>query len=380
VSTSREGHEPGAPDSWGIQCGHAQCPGRETRNIEKMKTLTFVIPTHNRPQFLRRLFRYASEVGIESQILVLDSSNPGLLRENKDSVARYQDSLRIRHLPINETLMRKMQIGVRECQTPYVAFWADDDFQIPEGVARCVQFLEDNKEHQSCTASFASASTLGRELQLSIATHPERNEEEAVDRITLWAEDFYSTFYSVFRTPMLVRSLDLAADITAYEKCRIIPEILMGQLALLYGRQGSIADVSILYQVHAANESRILRPVHNDEVFQDEYARYRAGLGREIQAVLNMPSNESSRLVDATFRLVYRWTGGRLWIYRKLVENLRRSLKRMFPNLMKTRRSGAQFTKAKVDVSDPRMEKASIRVALQLVQAFPDGMQADEGA
>lgn len=273
--------------------------------------------------------------------------------------------------------MNKLRIGLSQCRTPYVAFWADDDFQIPEGIERALCFLEANKEHQSCTAAFASVSTLKKESNLIIAFHPAREEQDAALRITRWAEDFYSTFYSVFRTPTLSRCLDLAATISSYESCRIIPEILLGQLALLYGRQGSIPDVSILYQVHATNDSRIIRPVHDDNAFADEYARYRDGLGLEFQKVLHLPPDQSRQLVDTTFRLVYRWTGGRFWIYKKLVENLRRTFKRAFPGLARPRRSGQPLTKAEVRQDDPKLDHQSIRVAIQLVTAFPTGMPLD---
>ena len=56
--------------------------------------LTLVIPTHNRPAFLRRLFYFLEQVRDGSQIQIVDSSAPECRTQNEAIVRAASSSLK----------------------------------------------------------------------------------------------------------------------------------------------------------------------------------------------------------------------------------------------------------------------------------------------
>lgn len=110
-----------------------------------LASLTLVLITHNRPAFLRRALRYYSAFGCK--VLVLDSSV-----ESAAHMALDYPSVDYRHLPeyAYSGLYHKMRYGVLQVTTPFMAFAADDDFMVLEGVQQAVGFLHDHADYSMC--------------------------------------------------------------------------------------------------------------------------------------------------------------------------------------------------------------------------------------
>jgi len=221
-----------------------------------------------------------------------------------------------------------------------------------------------------------------------LETFPSRGESSTSERILRWSENFYSSFYAVYRTPVLMEMLRVGVVASCYERCRIIPEILMGQMALLLGRQRMIEGVSIVYQMHAGNDSRLTPCVKDHTAFPIDYTHYRSEMAALVSQSAGLSLSEADWLVDRSFRNVYRWTGGRWWIFKKIIENVRRPWRRLLLRL-DAKRSAPRFTcisKQRLQVSDVRLESGDVAIALAAIARHPDGVslsatcrQPDEG-
>ncbi len=102
--------------------------------------VTIIIPTYNRHRQLERILDYYS--GYKFQILVADSTNSAFPKAAKYKRVKYF------HYP-KVGYSDKLPLIYQKVKTDYVLFCADDDFVVPEGIKKCVKFLEKNSDYTS---------------------------------------------------------------------------------------------------------------------------------------------------------------------------------------------------------------------------------------
>lgn len=364
----------------GPSCGrHTEpLPGRNAFlpvNREPAAQLTLIVPTFRRARFLDRLLDYAQAARFPFPILVADSSEGEDFRRNAARIGACDAPLKVEHLRFASGLMEKMFRSVEKVTSPYCALWADDDFQVPEGLLACLRFLDENPDDSSCMGQFIAVRRHEQATDVFLETYPSREEPSAAERILRWSENFYSSFYAVYRTPVLREMLRASMKASCYERCRIIPEILMGQTALLLGRQRMLAIPSIVYQMHDGNDSRVTPCVRDDASFPEDYRRYRREMAPIVAAGACLSLAEADRLVDRSFRNIHRWTGGRWWLFKKLLENIRRPWRRLRLRL-DAKRAGPRIThvsKQRIAATDDRVKSGSMAIALAAVARHPNG-------
>jgi glycosyltransferase domain-containing protein len=340
--------------------------------------LTILVPTRNRPAFLARLLRFIGTLQIRHPVVIMDSSDPKNAELNAGNVERVRlnQGVDVRIHPTTQGLLEKMASALALVSTPYACFWADDDFQLPEGLEACIRELEARPSIGCC---------LGRMLAVRIGPDsfeghelacPAREETAADLRLWLWSRNFYSTFYAVYRTPQLRRSLEITVAASVYEHCRMIPEILLGQLSLVLGAQGAVDVTSIVYQMHPANDSRITPRVVDHKRFPQEYARYRAAITPIVSATSGLTEAEAGRLVDRSYRNIHYWTGGRWWLLKKVADNLRRPWLRLQLCLDRYRKVPwfPKVPKRKLTDLELSRQSGSAALALELIRRFPHGI------
>jgi glycosyltransferase domain-containing protein len=339
-----------------------------------IRRLTMVVPTYNRPQFLLRLLTYASETSLPSRIVVMDSSDPGDQAKNEAMAGCFRGRLDLKYRHVRTSLLEKLWLGVDMAESEYVCFWADDDLQVAAGLESCVEFLEVNPDYASCTAGFLSIRTRRQPELISITTHPIRNEPDPTVRLANWSKSSYSTFYSVYRRQVLSKCLTVTKTSSSYESCRIIPEIQLGQLSVLLGLQGSTSAVSIVYQMHPANDSRTIPAVKNHSTFEADYNRYRAGMVQLLGTEFGVVEANAAQVIDQSFSKVYRWTGGRGWLLKKLRENIRRIWNRSAAKLFEHGKATDVPMTRRIELDDPVMTDSGVRCAIDWIRKYPAGI------
>src|SRR3989344_3338625 len=109
-----------------------------------MTTLTIIIPTYNRPGYLKRVLDYYQSAGCPYDIIVADSSRPEIKRQNQTAVENHRQ-LNIRYLDSFSPDLNpwyKHPRVIPTVTTKYLTFCADDDFTLLAGVTQSLDFLE----------------------------------------------------------------------------------------------------------------------------------------------------------------------------------------------------------------------------------------------
>jgi glycosyltransferase domain-containing protein len=339
--------------------------------------LTVVIPTYNRSRFLARLLAYARGVAFPFPMVIADSSSGEERLRNEEQVAALRGILSIQYRHFETGFVEKLWSAVEGVTTPYCCFWADDDFQIPAGIAACMAFLEANTDYESSMGQFLGVGGSRGGTHAALETYPSRDEVLASDRILRWSENFYSGFYAVHRTPALQKMVRVTAEASCYERSRIIPEILIGQMALLLGPQRMIPGISIVYQMHPGNDSRVTPGVRDNRAFPADYQRYLSVVAPMVAAHAKIPLDEARGLVDRSFRNIYCWKGGPAWLFKKMGGNVVKRARRIH-RWWDSRRAQprlSHFTVDPVPSGDPILQTDGVAAAMDWITRHPNGIQ-----
>jgi glycosyltransferase domain-containing protein len=115
-----------------------------------LENLTIVIPTLNRSQFLTRALKYYTDIGYDGSIIIEDSSNDWYEKSQCEKVVKDSGlNIEYYHFPLKKIAHDavKTHLLLDKIKTPYVTLAGDDDFQIPNGLVKCVEFLENHPDY-----------------------------------------------------------------------------------------------------------------------------------------------------------------------------------------------------------------------------------------
>lgn len=200
--------------------------------------VTIILPTHNRPQLLKRALHYYKGCGLP--LLVVDSSSVAA------DLSAYGDmDLRYVHCP-GSCYEKKLIQPLAGISTPYAAFTADDSFTLPGAVAACARFLEENPDHAAAYGRFISVAA--RPAGLVVDSCYDANTEGVLadtpgERLLQLFSRYVPPFYAVVRAD--VWRSTLAAP---FERLRFYAnlELLQAAVTAIYGK---IAALPMLYSV-----------------------------------------------------------------------------------------------------------------------------------
>jgi glycosyltransferase domain-containing protein len=177
--------------------------------------ICLIVPTHNRPHFMRRLLSYYQAAKAGLRIIVIDSSEPLRAAQNKELVseANWPSGLQLEYHHTNERfppefppiVHEKVQWALEIAATAYVALCADDDFLVPSALEKFVNFLDQNPDY--CCAKgriFDFIAPKKGVFRLLPALHwrPVKS-EDACERVWLASRYYQQSFYGLFRLETL---------------------------------------------------------------------------------------------------------------------------------------------------------------------------------
>ena len=334
--------------------------------------LTYLIPTHNRPEFLQRLLRYMATVGCRSQIRIADSSHPQMAAINLATFQQFRSMLRLTIQHYDLGVIQKCNAAVAQVSTAYAAFVADDDFQFPQIVDNCTQFLQRNSDFGTCLGRTAIIRTGSPTVRL--LDHRPIDAECPLRRyFEMSLQGNYSTFYGVHRTSFLRQRFQWVADNTDYQRCRILPEIMLAQLCAIQGKIGTISETSLLKLSHEKNETVVTPRVQNPSQATAEYERYREAIRSFVaQTHPEVGGSWKQRLVDRNFRLMYPAPlGGGL----VLINRLRREARKLKRHATRSWNFGVGYLSEQKGYHLPTKSFASVSrqqaLAVEMVHAAP---------
>jgi glycosyltransferase domain-containing protein len=115
-----------------------------------LNNLTIYIPTINRSSFLDRALKYYSLSNFDGTILIGDSSNKTEKDLNKKIIKDYQNlNIDYHHFNLEEDHHDAVKTYrlLDHIKTSYITFAGDDDFQVPNGLKKCIEFLENSPDY-----------------------------------------------------------------------------------------------------------------------------------------------------------------------------------------------------------------------------------------
>ncbi len=253
--------------------------------------LTIVIPTYNRPNYLKRHLKFLSLLENPHKILVLDGSSPDIQLINAKNMQVYPE---ITLLQFDSKLHQGLRFfeGIKKVTTPYLAFSADDDLLVPKGVSEALNYLKTHPEYScalglvTCLFKSPRRPHTGVAFEDHLGNPYQLNQEFFVQRIMhlqslTWAGAGKTgcppLYYSVKRTQ---DALDVYSHMKADLKYSSV-EMLSNSLFLSKGKACVVNELFLLRDYSA---EAIREPIRDEPLlyFTDENLEYIRGILKPI--------------------------------------------------------------------------------------------------
>jgi len=247
--------------------------------------LTIVLTLKGREDFTPRWLDYHNRVGLPWPVLIGD----GAPSDATAAMVARASALRTTYRRYDDrdllAFYRKLHDLVAAVDTRYVMLCDNDDFVLPDGVARSIRFLDDNPDYVSCTgavlgvyvtdASFADKDRVfgGERYGLRpIYDTPISTDTDAEARVTHLLHNYVPTWYAVHRRNALLK---VFADLVERRISDVgLMELFVATKLAALGRQKADASfASYLRQLNsslgAASSSGLLADVPSASVGDD---------------------------------------------------------------------------------------------------------------
>jgi glycosyltransferase domain-containing protein len=169
--------------------------------------VTIVIPTYNRPEYLKRSLHYWGLTDLK--VSVADGSAKKFDGTIPRNVSYHHDC--------RENASQRWFTALQKVSTPYVAICADDDFLSVSGIHTCVDFLNDHPDYASAQGHAIEFKVHGRKNVKTrifnvkmIGHHIDGN--TAAERLYQLFDEYIYQIYSLYRTPILQLAFEICKD------------------------------------------------------------------------------------------------------------------------------------------------------------------------
>ena len=340
--------------------------------------LTCVVPTHNRPHFLRRLLHFYTQFPPGFPFEIVDSSNPAAAAENISVVNGVRGGLQVNYRHFDLDAMEKCVEGLQSLSSPFTVLCADDDLLFPDAVWRCVEFLDNEPGYGSAIGRNADLSVVSPHWPCLVYQGYSIEDDRPFDRCIRLADYWFTNFYAVYRTESLRDTFQTAALNTDSRSTPHLTELLLSQLSVLRGRLKVLPLMYSLTEDHGKNNSRVTRTGVQPEA-ELLYQRFKRCFTEQLEQTGAVRA-DAERFIDDSYGF-YRdpnVVGRRR--RRSTVEQMRRLVRKttdLTLGTLWTNYSGRSAIKRLLRASDYAECGPILQTAIQLVRDFPHGIPAD---
>jgi len=217
-------------------------------------TVGIAIPTMNRSEFIIRQLKYYAKVGCPHTIYIVDSSAQEEFQKTANTISNLSDKINVKHhhFPPGPGHLEFLYSLVEE---NYLCFCGDDDYQIPDTLTKCAQFLDNNPDYESASGVSVTFRLKwnGRyepygELD-RLADYPRYSVEfeTAVERLKHFFDNYFTSLVSVSRTENIKKTFK---NTTGIKDLVIRDEILQCCSTLVAGKSKVIDSLGFIHQIH----------------------------------------------------------------------------------------------------------------------------------
>ncbi|MEK6259344.1 MAG: TIGR00180 family glycosyltransferase [Planctomycetota bacterium] len=222
-------------------------------------SLTCVVPTHNRPHFLRRLLHFYRQFPPGFPFLVMDSSHPAAAAENRAVIESVRESIDVDYQHSDKNVTDKCTQGLEQVRSPFVVFCADDDCLFSDTVWRCVEFLKNEPGYATVMGRTAQVNPRLPRWCCRVLKGYSIEHDHPFDRCQKLAENWFTNFYAVYRTTTMLDIFHITTANTNASLNYHLPEMLFSQLSVLRGRVKVLPQMYSLLEKHDSNAGAAMR-------------------------------------------------------------------------------------------------------------------------
>lgn len=281
-----------------------------------MRLLTLIIPTYNRPNFLKRILDYYSQNNINFDIIVADSSTQQNKEINRKVVQSFPN-LKILYLhKFSSKLVSHQKFAqmVNYIKTKYCVFCADDDFVVPDGINEAVVFLEENPDYSAAHGSYIHFYLHTNSMGVKkfwwnfIYPYESITSSNAVTRMTSHFNKYNQVMYAVRRTNVVLKVYK------EFIKYKIDPflfgEFLPDMLTIIYGK---IKRLNMFYAARQAFSTSSsywpsLMDATNKGAYDKEYAKFKECLISNMIKNTKLSKKEIQLIIDTNMSAYLKTT------------------------------------------------------------------------
>jgi len=273
-----------------------------------MKDCRIIIPTFNRPDYLRRILTYYDSFEEDYKVIVPDSSSDENKRINRETISTISnlDILYLDNFSPDIPSYHKFANATEHVEEKYCVFCADDDFVTPNGIKQSMDFLNNNPDFIVAQGRYIGFRLLNdnekkkRRLSWKFAYSPTSIEFSDTESRFEYHLSNYSipTLFAVHRSEDL--KIITREALKAKVELLLFYELLSTLLTLICGKMKCL---DVLYGVR--NSEPILNssvPTIGEAIeagtFNEKYAPFRACLSESLCKKSGLTTEKSGQLVD----------------------------------------------------------------------------------
>ncbi len=229
--------------------------------------ISIFIPTKNRHNYIKRTVKYYFDQKFLGQIIILDGSSNKFFKKNSEFFDECK-SLNITHLKTNQLPLLAIKENLNYIENDFCSFMGDDDYLIPNGINKSINFLIKNHK-------FHSAHGLGIIISKPLENighypGPQLLDQNAYDRYKFHFSNYATPFFSVTRKEIFIKifnSTDINNDLKFCKDRLILDEYLFSAFYAVYG---NIKRINCLHVVREHHKKRYEEKINWEKNFSNE--------------------------------------------------------------------------------------------------------------
>lgn len=288
---------------------------------EKLK-VAILIPTMNRADFVIRQLRYYASVDCPHTIYIGDSSNQENSDKIKDEVSRLKNKIKVvyKFLPgLTRGTADTAKYLLTIAEEKYSCYCCDDDYQIPNSLTKCAEFLENNIDYaiaggHSVSFRIKNNGVYGELEYISNYPQPTISDEKASDRLIHFFRDNFVTLFFVNRTEDMLASHEYVSEIKDH---MFSSEIVPCALSIIAGKSAILDCLGYIRQMHNSHRPQ---PGPSDWIHGQEWASsfniYERTASMKVSQKDKIPVDEAVKIVRFAFSgQLLKWLSAEQRVY-----------------------------------------------------------------
>lgn len=213
--------------------------------------ITIFIPTKNREYYIKRTLKYYSKLNFKGQLIVLDSSDKDVFISISNFIKSITN-IKIDHVKTKQLPLLAIKENINLVVNNFCSFMGDDDYLIPSGIVKSINFLKNNHNFHS---AHGQGIIISKPLK-STGKYPgpellsNNSYKRFKSHFTKYATPFFSvTRFKIFKYIFSVTKLE--DDLNSCKDRLILDEYLYSGLYALTGRIKRLNFLHIVREHHS---------------------------------------------------------------------------------------------------------------------------------